>query len=56
MDTMVRVEWRDTAGTRLADATTLARLSETVAAVVCEGGEVIGVRNLEEIPEPRKSA
>ncbi len=56
MDTMVRVEWRDTAGTRLADATTPARLSETIAAVVCEDGEVIGVRPLENIPKLRESA
>lgn len=47
MDTLLRVTWKDTQGSTLADATTYAKLSETIAAITVEGGEVVGVRKLE---------
>lgn len=49
-ETMLRVTWKDAKGTRLAEATTCGKLVETLAAIDAEGGELIGVRKLEDIP------
>lgn len=49
-ETMLRVTWKDSKGTRLAEATTYSKLTETLAMIDAEGGELIGVRKLEQIP------
>lgn len=47
-DTLLRVTWKDSGGTKLADATTAAGLEKTLAAIKVDGGEVLGIRKLEE--------
>lgn len=55
-ETMLRVTWKDSEGLRLAEATTYAKLPETLAAIDADGGELIGIRKLEDIPIRWRSA
>jgi hypothetical protein len=47
---ILRVDYRDTTGMQLADATTLAKLPDTIAEIRKENGTIVGVRHLEDAP------
>jgi hypothetical protein len=44
---LIGVSWVDAGGTRIVDATTLAKLPETIHIIQQERGEICGVRWLE---------
>lgn len=49
-ETMLRVTWIDSKGTRLSEVTNYSKLVDTLAMIEAEGGELVAVSRLGHLP------